>query len=241
MMAERQIILDTETTGMPAIEGHRLVEIGAVELVDRKLTGRHYHVYLNPERPVDPEALAVHGLDDSFLAEQPKFAEIVHELIDFVRGGELIIHNAEFDVGFINSELARLPGQGVLADYVAGVVDSLTLARQKYPGQRNSLDALCRRLAIDNSERVLHGALLDAQILAEVYLALTGGQKTLSFDEHPHKQIDTNTSQTAEAGIIRLSADRPALRVIPANADEQAAHAAWLLKLGKDGAPQVWP
>ena len=240
-MAERQIVLDTETTGLPAIEGHRLVEIGAVELIDRKLTGRQYHVYLNPERPVDPEALAVHGLDDNFLAEQPKFADIVHELIEFVRGSELIIHNAEFDVGFINSELARLPGQGVLADYAPHVTDSLALARQKYPGQRNSLDALCRRLAIDNSERVLHGALLDAQILADVYLALTGGQKTLSFDEHPHKQAHASSGQATEAGITRLPVDRPALRVISPDADEQAQHAAWLLKLGKEGVPAVWP
>lgn len=235
-MAERQIILDTETTGLPVSEGHRLVEIGAVELIDRKLTGKHYHVYLNPERPVDPEALAIHGLDDNFLAEQPKFAHIVHEFIDFVRDSELIIHNAEFDVGFINAELARLAGQGALSDYVAGVTDSLALARQKYPGQRNSLDALCRRLAIDNSERVLHGALLDSQILADVYLALTGGQKTLSFDEHP-----SSAHPSSEAGIIRLPVARTALRVIHPDSDEQQAHAAWLLKLGKDGAPQAWP
>jgi DNA polymerase-3 subunit epsilon len=235
-MAERQIILDTETTGLPVSEGHRLVEIGAVELIDRKLTGKHYHVYLNPERPVDPEALAIHGLDDIFLAEQPKFAHIVHEFIDFVRDSELIIHNAEFDVGFINAELARLAGQGALSEYVASVTDSLALARQKYPGQRNSLDALCRRLAIDNSERVLHGALLDSQILADVYLALTGGQKTLSFDEHP-----SSAHPSSEAGIIRLPVARTALRVIHPDSDEQQAHAAWLLKLGKDGAPQAWP
>jgi DNA polymerase-3 subunit epsilon len=235
-MAERQIILDTETTGLPVSEGHRLVEIGAVELIDRQLTGKHYHVYLNPERPVDPEALAIHGLDDSFLAKQAKFAHIVGEFIEFVRDSELIIHNAEFDVGFINSELARLPGQGALNDYVACVTDSLALARQKYPGQRNSLDALCRRLSIDNSERVLHGALLDSQILADVYLALTGGQKTLSFDEHPH-----SAHRTSEAGIMRLAQNRPVLRVITPDSDEQSAHAAWLLKLGKEGAPQVWP
>ncbi len=240
-MAERQIILDTETTGLPASEGHRLVEIGAVELIDRQFTGKHYHVYLNPERPVDPEALAIHGLDDSFLANQPKFAHIVGEFIEFVRDSELIIHNAEFDVGFINSELARLPGQGALSDYVAGVTDSLALARQKYPGQRNSLDALCRRLSIDNSERVLHGALLDSQILADVYLALTGGQKTLSFDEYNPQRATEGSPQAVEAGIMRLPQNRPALRVINPDADEQSAHAAWLLKLGKEGAPQVWP
>lgn len=239
-MSERQIILDTETTGMPVTEGHRLVEIGAVEMVGRRVTGRHYHVYLNPERPVDPGALAVHGLDDAFLADKPKFADIVDEFLAFIQDGELIIHNAEFDVGFINAELERLPARGRLPDYVPNIVDSLALARRKHPGQRNSLDALCRRYAIDNSARTLHGALLDSEILADVYLAITGGQKTLSFEAD-----GMGTSLTADpaiaANVVRLAADRPPLRIIAANAEESEAHAAWLAKLGEDGAPRPWP
>ncbi|MHB8920431.1 MAG: DNA polymerase III subunit epsilon [Halothiobacillus sp.] len=240
-MAERQIILDTETTGLPAIEGHRLVEIGAVELLDRRLTGQNYHVYLNPERQVDPEALAIHGLDDGFLAEQPKFAEIVTEFLAFIGGSELIIHNADFDVGFINNELDRLPRLGQLADYVMKVTDSLAMARQKYPGQRNSLDALCRRLNIDNSARILHGALLDSEILADVYLALTGGQKTLSFDAATQHGAEDGQHHTTESGIMRLPSDRPALIVIAPDREERTAHAAWLQKLGKEDVPQVWP
>ncbi|ANJ68094.1 DNA polymerase III subunit epsilon [Halothiobacillus diazotrophicus] len=239
-MSERQIILDTETTGMPVTEGHRLVEIGAVEMVGRRVTGRHYHVYLNPERPVDPGALAVHGLDDVFLSDKPKFADVVDEFLAFIQDGELIIHNAEFDVGFINAELERLPARGRLSDYVPNIVDSLALARQKHPGQRNSLDALCRRYSIDNSARTLHGALLDSEILADVYLAITGGQKTLSFDADGDASGDTDQADTA-ARILRLPADRPPLRVIAADAAEAEAHAAWMEKLGTDGTPRVWP
>lgn len=241
-MSERQIVLDTETTGMPVGEGHRLVEIGAVEMIGRRSTGRHFHAYLNPERPVDPGALAVHGLDDAFLAEQPKFADVVDEFLAFIQGSELIIHNAEFDVGFINAELGRLPARGQLRDYVPGIIDSLLLARRKHPGQRNSLDALCRRYTIDNSARTLHGALLDSEILADVYLAITGGQKTLSF-EPEGGQADSSgaVGSSGTAGIVRLAADRPGLRVIGADANETADHLAWLERLGQDGVPRAWP
>ncbi|HER20029.1 MAG TPA: DNA polymerase III subunit epsilon, partial [Chromatiales bacterium] len=171
----RQIILDTETTGMPVEEGHRLIEIGAVELVERRLTHRNYHQYLNPGRVVDAGAFAVHGLSNDFLENKPRFAEVVDEFLDYVRGAELIIHNAAFDVGFLDAELKRA-GYPPLAEHVDLVTDSLAIAREKHPGQRNSLDALCRRYQIDNTERTLHGALLDSEILADVYLALTGGQ-----------------------------------------------------------------
>ncbi|OZB36749.1 MAG: DNA polymerase III subunit epsilon [Halothiobacillus sp. 14-56-357] len=236
-MTERQIVLDTETTGMPAADGHRLVEIGAVEMIERRVTGRTFHCYLNPERPVDEGAFNVHGLSDAFLADKPKFADVVDEFLAFIEGAELIIHNAEFDVGFIDAELARLANGGRLADVAGSVTDSLAIARKKHPGQRNSLDALCRRYNIDNSARTLHGALLDSEILADVYLALTGGQKTLGFDSEQgqgdeHQQL---------ASIIRLSADRPPLRVINANDEERAAHASWLMTLGKEGKPAPWP
>ncbi|MDA3875803.1 MAG: DNA polymerase III subunit epsilon [Halothiobacillus sp.] len=241
-MSERQIILDTETTGMPVGEGHRLVEIGAVEMIGRRSTGRHFHAYLNPERPVDPGALAVHGLDDAFLSEKPKFSAVVDAFLAFIQGSELIIHNAEFDVGFINAELERLPARGRLTDYVPNIIDSLALARRKHPGQRNSLDALCRRYAIDNSSRTLHGALLDSEILADVYLAITGGQKTLSFEaDGGHAGSSGGADPSGMASIVRLAADRPVLRVIGADSDEAAAHAAWLERLGQDGAPRAWP
>lgn len=236
-MSERQIVLDTETTGMPVTEGHRLVEIGAVEMVARRVTGRTFHCYLNPERPVDEGAFNVHGLSNEFLVDKPKFADVVDEFLAFIEGAELIIHNAEFDVGFINHELQRLANGGTLADVVPQITDSLEIARKKHPGQRNSLDALCRRYNIDNSARTLHGALLDSEILADVYLALTGGQKTLGF-ETDHEQAG---NRDALAEIIRLPADRARLRVIAASDAERAAHREWLLKLGKEGEPAPWP
>ncbi|WP_298219107.1 DNA polymerase III subunit epsilon [Halothiobacillus sp.] len=236
-MTERQIVLDTETTGMPAADGHRLVEIGAVEMIERRVTSRTFHCYLNPERPVDEGAFNVHGLSDAFLADKPKFADVVDEFLAFIEGAELIIHNAEFDVGFIDAELARLANGGRLADVASSVTDSLAIARKKHPGQRNSLDALCRRYNIDNSARKLHGALLDSEILADVYLALTGGQKTLGL-EADHGEGD-NQEQRGE--IIRLPTNRMRLRVIAASDEERAAHQGWLLKLGKDGEPAPWP
>lgn len=174
----RQIILDTETTGIGHEQGHRVIEIGCIELIDRKLTGKHYHVYLNPEREVDEGAFRVHGISSQFLQDKPLFKDVVSEFLQFVGGAELVIHNAPFDVGFLNSELRHVHWKKKLEEY-CDIFDTLVLAREKHPGQRNSLDALCKRYSIDNSNRQLHGALLDAEILAFVYLAMTGGQASL--------------------------------------------------------------
>ncbi|WP_298625258.1 DNA polymerase III subunit epsilon [uncultured Legionella sp.] len=174
----RQIILDTETTGIGHELGHRVIEIGCVELIERKLTGKHYHVYLNPEREVDEGAFRVHGISSEFLQDKPLFKDVVSEFLQFVGGAELIIHNAAFDVGFLNSELKHVQWKKTLEEY-CDIFDTLVMAREKHPGQRNSLDALCKRYGIDNSNRQLHGALLDAEILAFVYLAMTGGQASL--------------------------------------------------------------
>lgn len=181
----RQIVLDTETTGLDWRNGDRVIEIGCVELLDRRPSGRHFHRYLRPDRRVDAGALAVHGITNEFLAEQPRFADVADELLAFVTGAELVIHNATFDVGFLDAELARLPESAGLARRITAdctVLDTLALAREMHPGQRNNLDALCKRYGIDNSNRELHGALLDARILADVYLAMTGGQGALALD-----------------------------------------------------------
>ncbi|WP_045095354.1 DNA polymerase III subunit epsilon [Legionella fallonii] len=175
---KRQIVLDTETTGIGPEHGHRIIEIGCVELIDRKVTGKHYHVYINPQREVDEGAFRVHGISTEFLQDKPLFENIVSEFLQFIGGAELIIHNAPFDVGFLNSELNHVKWKKKLEDY-CDILDTLVLAREKHPGQRNSLDALCKRYDIDNSNRQLHGALLDAEILAFVYLAMTGGQSSL--------------------------------------------------------------
>ncbi len=181
----RQIVLDTETTGLEVERGHRIIEIGAVELVNRRATGRKFHKYVNPEREIDEGAKAVHGISNADLAGAPRFAEIAGALLEFVAGAELVIHNATFDVGFLDAELARLPESAGLARRITAdctVLDTLALAREMHPGQRNNLDALCKRYGIDNSNRELHGALLDARILADVYLAMTGGQGALALD-----------------------------------------------------------
>ena len=214
----RQIILDTETTGLEPSDGHRIIEIGCVELVNRRITGSTYHQYLQPDREIDAGAREVHGITDSILADKPRFADIAEEFLAFIRGAELIIHNAPFDVGFINHEFALL-GQfpGELSEHCT-ILDTLALARRLHPGQRNSLDALCKRYQIDNSQRELHGALLDAEILADVYLAMTGGQATLSLENRGDSQGEKTSS------IRRLPADRPPLRIIHANAEERAAH-----------------
>ncbi len=223
----RQIILDTETTGLDPSEGHRILEIGCVEMIDRQITGETFHEYCNPDRKIDREAQEVHGLSNSFLAQKPKFAEIAPKFLDFVRDAEVIIHNAPFDVGFIDHELNLLGNdQPKLAD-VCAITDSLTLARKIYPGVRNSLDALCRRLEVDNSNRTLHGALLDSQILAEVYLAMTGGQKTLDLGS----STKGNASISVEP-IQHLSADRPKLSVLRATAEETQQHDAFLAQIG---------
>lgn len=216
----RQVVLDTETTGLEVQRGHRLIEIGCIELAERRPTGRTFHFYFNPDRAIDEGARAVTGISDDFLRDKPRFAEVVAEFLAFIDGAEIIAHNAEFDVGFIDAELGIAgPQHGRLADR-ATVLDTLALAREKFPGQRNSLDALCRRLGVDNSHREWHGALLDAHLLAEVYLAMTAGQGLLGFGDDAAEQI-------ARAPVVRVEiAVRP--RVLRALVDEIAAHVARL-------------
>ena len=203
----RQIILDTETTGLEPEDGHRIIEVGCLELIDRQLSGRQFHRYINPERSVESGALTVHGLSDDFLSDKPLFAEIADDFIDFIRDAELLIHNAAFDVGFLDSELARLEGAPRVAE-VARIQDTLTLARELHPGQRNSLDALCRRYQVDNSNRTLHGALLDSELLAEVYLMMTGGQVALGLDLDVAAAAGTDPSVPAfdAASLVRKRA-----------------------------------
>lgn len=240
----RQIVLDTETTGLEPAAGHRVIEIGCVELLDRKLTGKHFHVYLNPERDIDEGAVAVHGLSAEFLADKPKFAGIAADFLNFVKGAELVIHNAPFDVGFLNHEL-RLWGQagGEIADF-CGVLDTLALAKKKHPGQRNNLDALCKRYGVDNSHRDLHGALLDAEILADVYLAMTGGQTLLSLEPEPE---EPTLSQAASAASLSLPVtpalrDRPRLKIVRCSEQEEEAHQKRLGEIAKaSGGNCLWP
>jgi DNA polymerase-3 subunit epsilon len=230
----RQIILDTETTGLEPGAGHRIIEIGCVELVNRKPTLNRFHRYINPEREVDRGALEVHGIENDFLATQPKFAEVAAELVEFLSGAELVIHNADFDIEFLNHELKRLPGMPQEIRERCGVLDTLALARRMHPGQRNSLDALAKRYNVDNSKRELHGALLDAQILAEIYLAMTGGQVSLSLDTEP--------TRAAAAHPIELRLDRRGL-VLPvqkATAEEERAHEAMLAVMAKKGQLPLW-
>jgi DNA polymerase-3 subunit epsilon len=216
----RQVVLDTETTGLEPEQGHRIIEIGCVELVDRRPTGRNFHQYLQPDREIDSRAEEVHGISNAFLADKPRFADVVADLIAYLDGAELVIHNAPFDTGFINAELSRLEGRwGRLEDHCT-VRDTLALARQMHPGQRNSLDALCTRYRIDNSRRDKHGALLDAEILADVFLAMTGGQVALSLDGH----ADTETVGVTQAARPRPALQAVVLRVVHASAEELAAH-----------------
>lgn len=226
----RQIILDTETTGMPVTEGHRIIEIGCVEMIDRELTGRNYHVYINPERLIDEEAMKVHGITDEYLEDKPVFAEIAETFLEFVKDSELVIHNAPFDMGFLNMELQRTIPKFTELEAFVRVFDTLAFAKKKHPGQRNNLDALCRRYGIDNSHRELHGALLDAEILADVFLFLTGGQKELAFT----KQKKSNLQ--AAKSVLNRETTPVSLKVLRANAEEEAAHQAYLKKLSKGGA-----
>ncbi|MCC7484232.1 MAG: DNA polymerase III subunit epsilon [Burkholderiales bacterium] len=219
----RQIILDTETTGLEPELGHRIIEIAGVELVNRRLTGKDFHRYLNPERESEAGALEVHGLTTEFLRDKPRFAEIAGEFLDFVKGAELIIHNAAFDVAFLDREL-DLAGLESLSNHCAGVVDTLRMARELHPGKRNALDALCERYRIDNSARTLHGALLDARLLAEVYLAMTRGQESLIIEEEAHAVAIT----AGDAGRQALE-----LAVLRASAEELAAHAERLADIEK--------
>lgn len=230
----RQILLDTETTGFEPHNGDRIIEIGAVEMVKRRLTHNNYHQYIQPEREVPQEAIEVHGITDEFLADKPLFAQVVDEFMEFVKGAELIIHNAPFDVGFINHELSMLkPNKwGKIEDHCI-ITDSLKLARKAYPGQRNSLDALCKRLYIDNSNRTLHGALLDSEILADVYLAMTGGQTALMLAADDNAMSENNLQNR----MVR--ADRPALKVLQANQAELNAHQQKLAEISKKSGQEL--
>jgi len=222
----RQIILDTETTGLNARTGDRIIEIGCVELMNRRLTGNNLHFYVNPERDSDPGALAVHGLTTEFLSDKPKFAEVADQILDFIRGADIIIHNAPFDVGFFDAELALL-GKPSFREHCGEIIDTLVQAKQIFPGKRNSLDALCDRFGINNAHRTLHGALLDSELLAEVYLAMTRGQESLVID------MLGETAATGEVATQRVQIDTLALPVIAATADEVAAHDAVLDGLDK--------
>jgi DNA polymerase III subunit epsilon len=229
----RQVILDTETTGIGHEQGHRVIEIGCVELIDRKLTGKHFHVYLNPQRLVDEGAFRVHGISDAFLQDKPLFAEKVSEFLQFVGGAELIIHNAPFDMGFLNSELKHIKWAKKLEEY-CDVIDTLVLAREKYPGQRNSLDALCKRYGIDHFNRQLHGALLDAEILAYVYLAMTGGQTNL-FAEVEETSAHAKVKNQE---ITPLYLANPI--VLAAGAEELELHQAFVDFLGQKSGVKYW-
>jgi DNA polymerase-3 subunit epsilon len=228
----RQIILDTETTGLEPAEGHRIIEIGCVELVDRRLSGNHFHQYINPEREIEDGALEVHGISREFLLDKPVFADIVAEFLEFVEGAELIIHNAPFDLGFLDAELSLLQRADRMADHVS-VLDTLELARDLHPGQRNSLDALCKRYEVDNSSRSLHGALLDAEILADVYLAMTGGQEDLGLS---FSAADTADHTPGEY----YTGERPALRVLQPSDAELAAHQARLEAIRESSGHCLW-
>lgn len=222
----RQVVLDTETTGLEPKQGHRIIEIGALELVDRQLTGRQFHVYINPEREIDQGALEVHGITAEFLRDKPRFAEIADDLMTFVDGAEMVIHNAKFDIGFIDNELLITGHQHSSITAVASVLDTLELARDLHPGQRNSLDALCKRYEVDNSSRTLHGALLDSEILADVYLAMTGGQTDLGLS------LESVATDSAE-DEGEFTGERPVLTVVRASEDELLLHEARLEDIEK--------
>jgi DNA polymerase III subunit epsilon len=235
----RQIVLDTETTGMNQegnnhYEGHKIIEIGAVEIINRRLTGNHFHVYINPERLIDEDAFKVHGIDNELVKDQPIFKNIAHDFIKFIDGAELIIHNASFDVGFMDYEFRLCGLDFKTADHCI-ITDTLAMARRLFPGKRNNLDALCERYQIDNSHRTLHGALLDAEILAEVYLAMTGGQTTLSFNMDDQNSLSGNNTS-----IRRVERSSIPLKVIKASEVELSEHEAVLKKIDKKSAGALW-
>jgi DNA polymerase-3 subunit epsilon len=231
----RQIVLDTETTGLEAEQGHRIIEIGCLELVNRRVTGRRFHKYLNPERDIDEGAEAVHGISRARLEREPKFRDVAAELIDFIAGAELVIHNAAFDVGFLDAELGRLEGEARRVADLCRVLDTLALARSLHPGQRNSLDALCKRYGVDNSGRDLHGALLDAQLLADVYLAMTGGQSALAL----HEDAAGRRNDAGDAESPRWARPAEGLVVLEPSADELAAHEAFLERIARASGGRV--
>jgi DNA polymerase-3 subunit epsilon len=228
----RQIVLDTETTGLEAEQGHRVIEIGAVELVDRQLTGHNFHHYINPERDIDLGALEVHGLSREFLSDKPRFADIAAEFNSYAAGAELIIHNAPFDLGFLDKEFSLLSTVAARWSENFSIIDTLLLARDLHPGQRNSLDALCKRYEVDNSSRTLHGALLDSEILADVYLAMTGGQVDLALS----LEAAPDPAQLAVHGL----AERPALRVLRASGEENELHKARLQAIEAQSGDCLW-
>ena len=223
----RQIVLDTETTGLSPENGDRIIEIGCVELLNRKLSGNNLHFYVNPERDSDEGALKVHGISNEFLRDKPKFAAIASELLAYLRGAELIIHNAPFDLGFLNKELERL-NLGRMADHVSGVIDSLAMAKELFPGKRNSLDALCGRLEVDNSGRTLHGALLDAELLADVYINMTRGQNAFGLDDPPEVSASVQMHDLSDVDLGSFQ-----LPVLAASASELDAHERALSDLDK--------
>ncbi|WP_376690045.1 DNA polymerase III subunit epsilon [Wenzhouxiangella sp. EGI_FJ10409] len=229
----RQIVLDTETTGLEPGDGHRIIEIGALEMIERRQTGRSFHVYINPERDVEDGALAVHGISNEFLSDKPRFADLADDFVEFIRDAELIIHNAPFDVGFLNAELARLETPSCVEDH-ATILDTLPLARELHPGQRVSLDALCKRYEVDNSGRDLHGALLDSELLAEVYLAMTGGQVDLALDLSGERDGgDSASDMVLEVDVSRLV-------VRAADESELAAHRARLEAIRESAGHCIW-
>ncbi len=230
----RQIVLDTETTGLEPSQGHRIIEIGCVEIVNRRITENTYHQYIQPDREIDEGAFEVHGISNEFLADKPRFVDIVEDFMKFVNGAELVIHNAPFDVGFLDHELKMLdPVWGKMSDHCQ-ITDSLVMARKKHPGQKNNLDALCKRYEVNNARRELHGALLDAELLAEVYLRMTGGQEALALGSG----ADGGASQQGNVSPIRrVDANRPALKVIRASVEELEAHEQ---RLGKLGEACIW-
>ncbi len=230
----RQIVLDTETTGIEPKEGHRIIEIGCVEVVNRRLTGNHFHVYINPGRHIEQEAIEVHGITNEFLADKPTFSQVAQEFVNFIKGAQLVIHNAPFDVGFMDHEFAMESStRGVITHDICDVLDTLVLARQMHPGQKNNLDALCKRYGIDNSHRTLHGALLDAEILADVYLLMTGGQTKL-------KLASSGSSDTDSTAIRRIERKANKLKVIRASADELTQHEARLDIVQDAGGKCLW-
>ncbi len=237
----RQIVLDTETTGLEPAEGHRIIEIGCVEMINRRLTGNNYQQYVNPERGIDTGAIEVHGITNESVKDKPKFADVAKDFLEFVKGAELIIHNAPFDVGFLNHEFRRMVVKGEIVIKIeehCSVVDTLALARKMHPGQKNDLDSLCRRYSVDNSSRTLHGALLDAEILADVYVAMTRAQAGF-FDDAASALRSNSGAMPSE--IRRLPADRPRLAVVEPTAEELAAHQAWLDEIeNKSGGKCVW-
>ncbi len=232
----RQVVLDTETTGLEVSQNHRIIEIGAVEIINRRLTGRHYHQYIQPDRAIDAGALEVHGITEEFLADKPRFAAIADEFLEFLTGAEVVIHNAAFDVSFLDYELKLCAANTRMSLACLEVTDSLALARKQYPGQRNSLDALCKRLGIDNARRTLHGALLDSEILAEVYLGMTGGQSSLGFE------LDAGQGDLSAQNNVNIDPSvYPQMAVVTPTADEVSAHEVWMKRLEKEGAEGcVW-